>query len=146
MWRHGYTGFFLATYGIDGGTISAVRASRPCAPSGPPANAPGPRYGIANGRNAGTCRGGEPLGGLLAPSLTMAAVLNLRCLKNNCSLASRLVLFGYGLARNLIERFFNKIEHCRQIATRYERLAANYLAFLQLVSIRLWLRAYKSAS
>ena len=33
-------------------------------------------------------------------------------------------------ARNLIERFFNKIKHCRRIATRYDRLAANYLAFL----------------
>ena len=35
------------------------------ASSGPPANAPGPRLGIANGRDAGTCRGGAPLGGLL---------------------------------------------------------------------------------
>lgn len=48
--------------------------------------------------------------------------------------------------RNLIERFFNKIKHCRRIATRYDRLAANYLAFLQLASIRLSLRAYESAS
>ena len=31
-------------------------------------------------------------------------------------------------ARNLIERFFNKIKHCRRIASRYDRLAANYLA------------------
>jgi transposase len=29
----------------------------------------------------------------------------------------------------LVERFFNKIKHCRRIATRYDRLAANYLAF-----------------
>ena len=42
--------------------------------------------------------------------------------------------------RNLIERFFNKIKHCRRIATRYDKLAANYLAFVQLASIRLWLR------
>jgi transposase len=40
-------------------------------------------------------------------------------------------------ARNRIERFFNKIKHCRRIATRYEKLAANYLAFVQLASIRL---------
>ncbi|HET9686462.1 MAG TPA: transposase [Pseudolabrys sp.] len=46
-------------------------------------------------------------------------------------------------ARNCIERFFNKIKHCRRIATRYDKLAANYLAFVQLVSIRLWLRFYK---
>ena len=41
-------------------------------------------------------------------------------------------------ARNLVERFFNK--HCRRVATRYDKLAANYLAFVQLASI-LWLRA-----
>jgi transposase len=33
-------------------------------------------------------------------------------------------------ARNLVERFFNKIKQCRRIATRYDRLAANYLAFI----------------
>jgi transposase len=32
------------------------------------------------------------------------------------------------------------------VATRYDRLAANYLAFVQLASIRLWLRLYESAS
>jgi transposase len=47
-------------------------------------------------------------------------------------------------ARNLVERFFNKIKQCRRIATRYDKLAANYLAFIQLASIRLWLRAYES--
>ena len=45
-------------------------------------------------------------------------------------------------ARNL---FFNKIKHCRRIATRYDKLAANYLAFVQLASIRLWLRVNESA-
>lgn len=49
-------------------------------------------------------------------------------------------------ARNLVERFFNKIKHCRRVATRYDRLAANYLAFVQLASIRLWLRVNESAS
>jgi hypothetical protein len=29
-------------------------------------------------------------------------------------------------ARNLVERFFNKIKQCRRIATRYDKLAANY--------------------
>jgi transposase len=47
-------------------------------------------------------------------------------------------------ARNLIERFFNKIKQYRRIATRYDKLAANYLAFIKLASIRIWLRAYKS--
>jgi len=45
--------------------------------------------------------------------------------------------------RNLVERFFNKIKHCRRVATRYDRLAANYLAFVTLACIRLWLRVYE---
>jgi transposase len=44
-------------------------------------------------------------------------------------------------ARNRIERFFNRIKQCRRVATRYDKLAANYLAFVQLASIRLWLAA-----
>ena len=44
-------------------------------------------------------------------------------------------------ARNLIERFFNKIKQCRRVATRYDKLAANYLAFVKLASIRIWPRA-----
>jgi transposase len=47
-------------------------------------------------------------------------------------------------ARNLIERFFNKIKRCRRVATRYDKLAANYLAFVKLASIRIWLRANES--
>ena len=47
-------------------------------------------------------------------------------------------------ARNLVERFFNKIKQCRRIATRYDRLAANYPAFIKLASIRFWLRSYES--
>src|SRR5262249_46184698 len=43
-------------------------------------------------------------------------------------------------ARNQVERFFNRIKQCRRVATRYDRLASNYLAFVQLASIRLWLR------
>jgi transposase len=49
-------------------------------------------------------------------------------------------------ARNLVERFFNKIKQCRRVATRYDKLAANYLAFIELASIRLWLRANESTS
>jgi transposase len=49
-------------------------------------------------------------------------------------------------ARNHVERFFNRIKQCRRVATRYDKLAANYLAFVQLASIRLWLRANESTS
>jgi transposase len=47
-------------------------------------------------------------------------------------------------ARNLVERFFNKIKQCRRVATRCDKLAANYLAFVHLASIRLWLRVSES--
>jgi transposase len=49
-----------------------------------------------------------------------------------------------GRARNLVERFFNKVKQCRRVATRYDKLAANYVAFIQLASIRLWLRLDES--
>ena len=51
----------------------------------------------------------------------------------------------YG-ARNLVERFFNKIKQYRRVATRYDKLAANYLAFIQLASIRLWLRVNEATA
>lgn len=37
--------------------------------------------------------------------------------------------------RNKIERFFNRLKHYRRIATRYEKTARNYLAFVYLASI-----------
>lgn len=46
--------------------------------------------------------------------------------------------------RNAIERFFSKLKHFRRVATRYEKSAANFLAFVQLASIRIWLRTYES--
>jgi transposase len=46
--------------------------------------------------------------------------------------------------RNRIERFFCRMKQFRRIATRYEKLAANYLGMLKLAAIRLWLRAYES--
>ncbi|SCB46752.1 Transposase DDE domain-containing protein [Bradyrhizobium yuanmingense] len=47
-------------------------------------------------------------------------------------------------ARNRVERFFDTIKQYRRLATRYDRLAANYLAFAQLASIRLSLRLNES--
>ena len=40
-------------------------------------------------------------------------------------------------SRNLVERFIVKLKQCRRVATRYERLAANYLAFINLAPIRI---------
>ncbi len=47
-------------------------------------------------------------------------------------------------ARNLIERFFDKAKQFRRIATRYDKLAENYLAALKLVAVRIWLRGNES--
>ena len=41
--------------------------------------------------------------------------------------------------RNKIERFFNRVKQCRRLATRYEKLASNFLAMLKLAAVRLWL-------
>src|SRR4029450_6595587 len=49
-------------------------------------------------------------------------------------------------AGNLIERFFSKLKPFRRVATRYDKLATNFLAMVQLASIRLRLRAYEVAA
>ncbi len=49
-------------------------------------------------------------------------------------------------ARNRIERFFNKLKHFRAVATRYDKRDDNYLASVQLASIRIWLRSYESVA
>jgi len=49
-------------------------------------------------------------------------------------------------ARNRIERFFNRIEHFRRLATRYEKHASNSLAMLKLAAIYLWLRHNESVT
>lgn len=46
--------------------------------------------------------------------------------------------------RNRVERFFNKLKNFRRIATRYDKLGANFFAFIQLASIRIFLRSIKS--
>jgi transposase len=48
--------------------------------------------------------------------------------------------------RNLVERFFCKLKHFRRVATRFDKLARNFLAAVLLASTRLWLRAYESTT
>ncbi len=45
--------------------------------------------------------------------------------------------------RNLVERFFCKLKHFRRVATRFDKLARNFLAAVLIASTRLWLRAYE---
>jgi transposase len=42
--------------------------------------------------------------------------------------------------RNKVERLFNKIKQFRRVATRYEKLKANFLAFVLLACIVIMLR------
>ncbi len=48
--------------------------------------------------------------------------------------------------RNQVERFFNKLKNFRRIATRYDKLGATFFAFVQLASVRIWLRSIESTS
>ena len=48
--------------------------------------------------------------------------------------------------RNLVERFFCKLKHFRRVATRFDKLARNFLAAVALASARLWTRAYESTT
>jgi transposase len=42
--------------------------------------------------------------------------------------------------RNRIERCFNKLKHFRRLATRYDRRACHFHAFLCLAGCMLWMR------
>ena len=48
--------------------------------------------------------------------------------------------------RNLVERFFNTLKQFRRIATRYDKLGATFFAFIQLASIRIYLRSIESTA
>ena len=42
--------------------------------------------------------------------------------------------------RHLVECFFNKMKNYRRLATRYDKTASMFKAFLALISIRIWLK------
>lgn len=41
--------------------------------------------------------------------------------------------------RNLVERFFCRLKQFRRVATRYEKLAQNFMSMLNLASAHIWL-------
>jgi transposase len=47
--------------------------------------------------------------------------------------------FALYCERNLVERFFNLLKHFRAIATRYDKLARNFLAGVQLAAVTILL-------
>ena len=46
--------------------------------------------------------------------------------------------------RSHVERFFCKLKQFRRIATRFDKLARNFLAAVALSAARIWLRAVES--
>jgi len=42
--------------------------------------------------------------------------------------------------RNLIERFFSKLKHFRRVATRYDKLLANFMGFVTIAAIAVTIR------
>jgi transposase len=42
--------------------------------------------------------------------------------------------------RNLIERFFNKLKQFRRIATRYDKTAESFMAFIHIAAAYIWLK------
>lgn len=48
--------------------------------------------------------------------------------------------------RNHVERFFNKPKQFRRIATRYDKLGANFFAFVRLAAVRIWFRSIESTA
>jgi putative transposase len=42
--------------------------------------------------------------------------------------------------RNTIERFFNKLKQFRGVAARYDKLLANFMGFVKLAAIAIWLK------
>ena len=42
--------------------------------------------------------------------------------------------------RNLVERMFNKLKQFRRIATRYDKTALSFFAFLIIAAICLWIK------
>ena len=44
--------------------------------------------------------------------------------------------------RNRIERRFNRLDNARHVATRCDKTPASFLRFVQITSIRLWIRDF----
>jgi transposase len=82
--------------------------------------------------------------GLRDSLATRWAVANLRLMPTR----KRLPAFDAELykQRNQVERFFNKLKHFLAVATRYDKSDDNFLASVQLTSLRIWLRTYESVT
>jgi transposase len=77
---------------------------------------------------------GRPVRDLLRRRGITAAIPQFRTEKT-----PRIVDWDLYRERNVVERLVGKLKEYRRIATRYDKLAASYLAYVQLAAIRLWL-------
>ena len=77
-------------------------------------------------------------GALLGDTLTQRGITPVIPPKANRA-TKRACDFALYCERNLIERFFNKLKHFRAIATRYDKLARNFLAGVQFAAVMILL-------
>ena len=59
---------------------------------------------------------------------------------SRCRKAPRLVDWHRYRERNVVERFWSKVKQYRRVATRYEKKAANFLAFVQVAAVMVILK------
>ncbi|WP_431272477.1 IS5 family transposase [Dankookia sp. P2] len=77
---------------------------------------------------------GQPARDLLRRRGIAAAIPQLRTEKR-----PRLMDWNLYRERNVVERLVGRLKEYRRVATRYDKLAACYLAFVQLTAVRMWL-------
>ena len=77
---------------------------------------------------------GRPVRGYLRRHGISAVIPQLRTEKT-----PRLMDWNLYRERNVVERLVGRLKEYRRIETRYDKLAASYLAFVRLAAIRMWL-------
>jgi transposase len=85
-----------------------------------------------------------------AAVLNATTTLNIGAVPNIPNRSNRTTKYRWTKAlyreRNRVERFFNELKQYRRIATRYDKLGANFFAFVKLASMRIWLRSIESTA
>lgn len=59
---------------------------------------------------------------------------------NRCRKKAREIDWHLYRERNIVERFWSKAKQYRRVATRYEKKAVNFLAFVQMASVMVMLQ------
>lgn len=49
---------------------------------------------------------------------------------------------GDDMEWQIIERMFNRLKQFRRVATRYDKTARSFMAFLALAAVRVWLPSF----